>query len=33
MDEDRGRIRKFKTCTEYIICTISDYLRMYGRQK
>lgn len=33
MDEDRGWVRKFKTCTEYIICTKSDYLRMYGRQK
>lgn len=33
MDEDMGWVWKFKTCTEYIICTISDYLRMYGRQK
>lgn len=31
MDEDRGRVRKFKICIEYIICIISDYLRMYGR--
>lgn len=35
MDGDMGWFLKFKTCTEYIICTTgkSDNLKRYGRQK